>query len=493
MIIPTGHEFSPLDEVLPPLYNAIIYGYACEESDRERILKVIQDGYSRVLRLCPYLGADIVRDESPANRPGSLKLNIPEPAEDIKVEVKDLTSPESGWKHTYTELREAGMPQSWLDPALLAPYVAGTASTTKVLTAQVNWIPGGCLFTMCIAHALADAWGSAMVVHFWAQQCRELQNLPQSNGQLAKEFNGHCPALHEISGSQEDFDRLKSRKELWKLLGLHWEENLIPPANAISLPTTIPAASMAIPGMRSCIFSFSPSASARLKADATLANGKGWISTKDAFAALLWRSVMRARFPHASKSTPSASGTNHDESQPSDQTSIVSVAIDGRPLYTPKVPYSYIGNVIFCCMTEAPLSSILSTNSSHNALATLANSIRASIEAVKSDPSLVADATLLAASIPDVCQPAIAFKDFLSRDLITTSWIDIPFYEADFGPALGKPEFVRIPRGQFGGICILQPRKQNGEIEVLISLKGDDMERFLKDEEFVKYATFVCE
>ncbi|KAI0407185.1 transferase family-domain-containing protein [Xylaria palmicola] len=481
MILPTSYEPSPLDEVIPPLYNGIIYGFSCEDSQRERILEVLQEGYSRVLRLRPYLSSDLVRDESPDARPGSLKL----------LAVADLSSPSSGWHYSYAEVREAGMPQSWLDPKLLAPYVAGTAMTTKVLMGQVNWIPGGCLFTMYIAHAMADAWGAAMVTQYWAQQCREFQGEFQSKDAKSTrpwdripEVSGHNPSIHDIPASQESFDRLKSRPELWKLLGLHWEDNNVAPENAISLPTTIPAAAMAIPGMRTCIFSFSPEAGARLKADATPLDEKKWISTKDAMAALIWRAVMRARFPDIAQSARDSEMVKADEGGKS----IISVAIDGRSLC--KVPYSFINNVVYCCMTEMPLRTIFAEDQ----LATLASRIRGNIEAVKSDPSLIRDTNILAASIPDVRQLAIAFKDFLGRDLVTTSWIDIPFFDGiDFGSVLGVPEFMRIPRGQFGGICSLQPRKPNGEVEVFISLKGDDMDRFLEDTEFRKYAQFVCE
>ena len=479
-MIPTSHQFSPLDEVIPPLYNGLIYGFPCTPDRRSHVLSVLQAGLLETLQYRPYLTADILRNESQDVRPGSLMLKVPEPFEEIKITVQDLTLPGSTWKDSYEDLRAAGMPLSKMDPKVLAPYVAGTATTTKVLTAQMNFIPGGCLFTICMAHAFVDAYGAAIVIDLWAKHCRKLQNSAGTTflNSNAVEFDGICPALQRPI-SQEDFDRLKQRPELWKLLGLHWEDNLEPPKEASSLPTTIPAAGMAIPGMRACMFSFSPEAVKQLKSDAT-PDAPEWISTKDALAALLWRSVMRARFP------PSApTGDKKD--------SIVSVAIDGRSLMSPKIPMSYIGNVVFCCMTELSLEEVLSPETT---LASLAVKIRKSIEAVKDNPQLIADAVDLSAGIPDVRQLHIAFKDFFGTDLITTSWIDIPFYTVDFGPIFGKtgsPEFFRIPKGQFGGICSLQSRQADGSFDVIIGLVDKPMTRLMEDVEFAKYAKFLSE
>ncbi|KAM7188914.1 hypothetical protein V8F33_010361 [Rhypophila sp. PSN 637] len=485
MKLPTSYKFGPLDEVIPPLYHAIIYGFPCQDSQRDRAFEVLQGGFTRLLQSCPYMGGDIVRDDSPGVRPGSLKLVVPDPPADLKLAVAHLSSPESGWTHgSYDDVRKAGMPLSWLDPTLVAPYTAGTASTTKVLMGQVNWIPGGCLFTMYIAHAMTDAWGGAMVVQYWAQQCREYQGITTKPTMLDTfpESDGHHVSLHQIPSSPETFERLKSRPELWKLLGLHPEKNLMVKEDAIRLPTTIPAAAVAIPGMRTCIFAFTPEACARLKADATPAagDGVGWISTQDALVALIWRSVMRARL----------SGNTTNLARPN---SIVSVAIEGRSLCQPKMPYSIINNVVYCCMTEMPVATLLDSTRP-TTLSKLALAIRGNIEAFKKDALLVQDTNQLAASIPDVGQLAIAFEDFLGHDLITTSWIDAPFYRGvDFGPPLGKPEFMRLPKGQFGGICSLQPKRADGVIEAFISLKDNEMKRFFADDEFMKYATFVCD
>jgi hypothetical protein len=286
-------------------------------------------------------------------------------------------------------------------------------------------------------------------------------------------------ASSELSGSDE-FERLKMRPELWKLLGLHWEDNLAP-SDGPSLPVAIPAAGASIPGMRTGIFSFSREACAKLKKDLSPVQLNQWISTKDALTALIWRSVMRARFYDIKNIPRSAKGA--------EPKSIVTVAVNGRSLFKPELPDTYINNVVYCCMNELPLSEVLGDTT----LTSLAGAIRQRIETIKSDTTLIQDANTLASCIPDVGKLTFAFKDFLGFDLITSSWIDLPFYDIDFGPILGRPDLIRVPRNQFGGLCCLQPRKPNGDIEVFISLKGDEMDRLLGDIDFNKYARFICE
>ncbi|KAJ0415835.1 transferase family-domain-containing protein [Aspergillus carlsbadensis] len=484
----TTHRFSPLDDIIFPVYFAVICGFPCEAAQRPDIHRALQAGYTLTLEQFPFLGADIDRvphGDPSQGRAGSLRLQMPGSTPDTSIDVRDLTVPGSGWTHTYAELREASMPPSWLDPELLAPCIAGTKVPSRVFDVQINWIHGGCLLTMYGAHAAADAGGLATIVEFWAWQCRHVQASSTHvdvdvdvDPSAIFGFGSHVPALHDLPCSAAEFDRLKSRPELWKLLGLHWEMNLAAPApgdenndDAPILPTKIPSV-VAVPGMRSCIFSITPEAAARLKQDATPPDGNGWVSTNDAIAALVWRSVMRARFPDPASWSRS---------------SIATVTVDGRSLDDLHIPPNYTGNVVFCCMTETTLTDLVSST-----LAETASLIHRNVQTLKTNGSLQTDATRLAASIPDVRRLAIAFYDSFGDNLVTTSWAGLPFYGVDFGAGLGKPEFVRPPRGQFGGVCTFLPRRATGGVEVLLNLREGEMERVLGDAEFLRYAETVC-
>ncbi|KAI0903226.1 hypothetical protein F4823DRAFT_629589 [Ustulina deusta] len=497
MELPASYHPSPLDEIVPPLRYAFILGFPIEFAHRDHALETLQEGYSRLLRERPYLASDIVRDNNPDVRPGSLKLIIPNNPVNIKLDVADVSDSPAFRERSYASVREAKMPQSWLDPELLAPCVAGVATTTKMITGRVNWINGGCLLTISIAHAALDAQGAFTVIKNWANLCQGSQSLSGlsrfpvgESRQTEAKTATDLLRIQTIPSSRLPFEHLRLRPELWNFLGLHFEDNLAPRASAPSLPTCIPAAATAIAGstatrMRTCIFSFSSQRSAALKATATSLDGNDWISTNDAYTAHIWTSLMRARFSDEDKAL-SISDVNKGTHRP---LSSVYLAIDGRKLPGCGFVPSRINNAVYCCKVQLPLSTVLE----RDVLPTLAVAIRQQIEAVKSNQDLINDANALAAAIPAVGRLTYVVTDFLDRDLVTTSWTALPFYDLDFGPGLGKPQFFRIPRGQYTGICCMLPQRPNGDIEVIISAEENEMDRLLADTNFLKYAKLVCE
>ena len=488
MTLPSSYQHTPLDEIMPPWSFGVIYAFPCDENHRERCLQVLQRGYTELLRLWPYLGGDVVHDGCPGRRPGHLSLVLPEHVPDIELAVLDLSDPSSGWDHNYAEVVGAGLPPRWLDAKLFAPYAAGLAVTTKPFLVQVNWIPGGCLLTTSILHAVMDGSGMDMVMQTWARLCREMQlSETHGNGVTAQEMPTNLattPIASQIPVSGNSFDDLKTRPELWKLLGLHQEATLALTPPPHPKPAMMPAAKGGHPDMRTAIFSISQDASARLKTDATLSDGGQWISTSDVVTALLWRSVMRARFPDAEE--PPEEHINTGRERPK---SVMVVPLNGRSLFKPELPQSHINNVIYCCINELPLHDVVGPEP----LATLARTIRRGIETIKSDATLAQDAYTLASLLPDVRKLIPSFADISGRNFVTSSWVDFPLYDVDFGPALGKPELIRLPRYQWFGFHVIGPRKRNGDVELFICLNGEEMDRLRKDVEFQEYATFVAE
>ena len=481
------HHFSPLDEIIPPLYIAFIYGFPCPSAHKEKVLSVLQNGWSRTLDERPFLAGEVEFDQSKGVRPGSLKLRIPESHMNANTIVtNDLTLPDKAWEDSYEDLRAQGMPTSKLDAKVLAPLVSGAGSTSKVVTLQINFIPGGCLLSFCVSHSLMDAGSTASILQLLAKHCRDSQDspkalVPNDSDQLqSKETH---PLLQKAAGIAE-YNKLKHRSELWHLLGLHATENLDPGSttNTAKAFRHLPAAA-SLPdnsSTTSCIFSISPGTMQKLKRDAS-PDAPEWVSSGDAVVALLWRSIMRARF--SSQRLDATQNAKH---------SIVSVAVNGRKLISPRLPSSYIGNVVFCCMTRLPMGTLLSPKTS---LPETALAIRRNVEWVKHQ-QVLEDAISLASSIPDVASLKIAFEDFFRTDLVTISWVEMPFYNIDFGPIFGetgRAEFFRIPKAQFSGLCTLQPRQTNGVVDVIISLGVEEMRRLRENWEFAQYFQFLSE
>ncbi|KAI0466874.1 hypothetical protein F4859DRAFT_496221 [Xylaria cf. heliscus] len=491
MELPISYHPSPLDEVIPPLCYAFILAFPIESTRRDQALEALEQGYSRLLRERPYLGGDIVRDNDPNVRPGSLRLIVPSQPTNIKLDVADLTDSPGFKGRSYAVMSEAKMPQRWLDAELLAPCVAGVETTTKIFTGRVNWIEGGCLLAISIAHAAFDARGAFTVIKYWAHLISTSQTLSKPKGfsisQPGKTRVNNTKYLlpvQAIPSSKAPFEHLRSRSELWGLFGLHYEDNQTLSTNATSLPTNIPAAATVPPGSRTCTFSFSNRQSAALKAAATPLHGKHWISTLDAITAHIWASLIRVRF--IDKEEPCSIG--HLDEETCRPLSSMNIAVDGRRLPGCGFALPRLNNTLYMCRTHLPLSTVLASD----ALPTLAGAIRQTIETLKSNPDIVRDANALAASIPDVGCLTSTLKDSLACDLGSTSWVDLPFYDLDFGPALGTPRFFRIPRGQFPGICML-PRRPNGDIEVIIYASECEIDRLLDDPNFLRYAKLVSE
>src|ERR1700761_2277553 len=88
--LPRSHTFSPLDPVVPPLYNALIYAFPCLNSSRETIHAILQQGLSLAVADEPLLAAVVIRDDqNHHSRPGSMRL-VHRGAEDVKIPRIDL-------------------------------------------------------------------------------------------------------------------------------------------------------------------------------------------------------------------------------------------------------------------------------------------------------------------------------------------------------------------------------------------------------------------
>lgn len=474
------YQFSYLDEIMPSLPLALIFCFPCPSFKKEATYSLLQEASSKLVLDNPFLCGEIVRQRSDqpidGKRPGSMTLEISEPPGDLKVILNDMTLPGHKWKLSYDELRTTGMPMSKLDRQMLAPRENGRVSKKdRFFEAQVNFIPGGCLLCASSNHAYIDASGFVVIMSMWAKKCRELQNasttpvvksLGQTDGGLPPALARHIP--------RTEYDRLKKRPELWRLIGLDWRT--LGESEKVAVPYS------GNPAVNTSIFSFSTGNYAKIAQNAIPEESifedeePIWISPNDALVAFLWRCIMKARLP-------SWRGLPHKKD------SMVSVAINGRGTLFPPIPPSYVGNVVFCCLSWLPIDYLIAPETS---LGDIALALRKSIEA-NSDPQLLGDAVDLASCIPDVRKLGNAFRSWFSEDLVTTSVIGLPFYELDFGGILGKPQFVRLPKAEFDGICSVQPRQVDGTVEVNISLYEEEMKRLRGDREFMKYARFISQ
>lgn len=471
------YQFSCLDEIMPSIPLALIFCFPCPSLKKEETYSLLQKALSKLVLENPFLSGEIVRQRSDqpidGKRPGGMTLKISEPPEDIKVSLNDMTLPGHEWKLSYDELRISGMPMSKLHREMLAPRANGQGSKKdRFFEAQVNFIPGGCLLCASSNHAYVDASGFALIMSMWARQCQAMQTTPvlkslgPTDDALPSALTRHIPRI--------EYERLKKRPELWQVIGLDWRT--LGESEEITVPYSGNSA------VKTSIFSFTATHIAKIaqnaKPEESIFEDEEpiWISPNDALIAFLWRCIMKARVPSW-------------RDLPHKKDSMVSVAINGRGALFPPIPHTYFGNVVFCCLSWLPIDYLIAPETS---LGDIALALRKSIEA-NTDPQLLSDAVDLASCIPDVRKLGNAFRSWFSEDLVTTTVIGLPFYELDFGDILHKPEFVRLPKAEFNGICSVQPRQTDGTVDVFISLDEEETKRLREDGEFMRYARFISQ
>ncbi|CAF9916923.1 MAG: hypothetical protein ALECFALPRED_010912 [Alectoria fallacina] len=418
---------------------------------------------------------------------GRLKLTYPDDEQvSIRFSMNDLTSRPDVWRPSYEELRQQGMPIRQLNPEMLVPPGGYELLGSCPIAVQANFIPGGCLISVCLNHSFFDGLGGAMAVGFWAENCKDLQNSTHrtmySDLEHLQRFDADLSQLGDAVGFKplrlpnvlldstaphgEELKRIQGDRTLWQLLGLQ-------------KPPTDPIAAWGSPTnktMVSAIFVASSQSILRLKAESTSSGTEGdeevaipFVSSFDAIAALVWRCILRARYL--------------DLEDPGMISSRLRIPINVRQILG--IPHDYHGNVLLNSMTETSVKSLIAEADRTQ----IAPKIRSSLIFGR-DAKRVLDAIKLSFVLPDLASRRPLFSDTTRQDLVLTSWQDMPYYKHDWGPMFGcpgNPEFFRIPRGHLRGICALQPRRENDRTEILVSLEQGQMDQLKSDVEFTEY------
>lgn len=488
---------STLDSMYPPVIQSWVLCFPCNTSNVQQVADFLRAGFIKTIQQMPFLAGKLAREEQPP-KAGRMKLTYPDDGHiELGFSVNDLTRKPEVWSISYEELRHQQMPIRQLRPEVLVPPGGYEVLASSPIQAQANFIPGGCLLGICLNHGFLDGLGGAMIVGAWAKCCKDLQN---GTGSVAssdlQELNlplGDQKTLHGSEGSLDQFGdkrisiplelpeilqdstaprseeaaKLREDRTLWQLLGLQ-----MPPVDATAIQR--PASERT---MVSGVFTASPDSISSLKAESTPFHAEGdeegakaFVSSFDAIAALVWRSVLRAR---------SLDLENREELR-----TRLRIPVNMRQILG--IPHDYLGNVLLNSVTEMPLNELLSESLGRQ----VAPKIRSSL-VLSRDAGRALDALKLSFVLPDLSARLPLFRDVTKQDLVFTSWQDLPYYKHDWGPMFGpsgNAEFFRLPHGYLKGVCALGPKKSTSdEVEVIINLEQAQMNRLRNDVEFVKY------
>lgn len=447
---------STLDSIFPPVIQSWILCFPCEPSAYDTIASSLREGLNRTLDQDPRLGGELVWEDI-----GRLKLVYSDKRdkEDERFTVNDLTNNSDVWSLSYTDLAKRGAPVAALKRHdVLSPPGGYQRLASLPVSGQANFIPGGCLLYVTLHHSLMDGTGAATILSAWARNCKAAQD-----GDVAKQVPALSLSLPEVlQGTAAplgaDIDRIREDATLWQALGLQKPTNDPPNWAFPSGEGLVPA-----------IFGASAAAISRLKAASAPATG--FISSFDAIAALVWRCVMRARYSDLGDTA-------------SDITSNLRLPVNVRQAVG--IPEEYSGNAILFSVTSMSLDSLVAEKDGSR----LAAQVRSSLSKTK-DPSRARDAVKLSFVLPPPSGRVPDFSRTATHDVILSSWQDMPFYQMDWGAAFGSPgvpEFVRTDQlYSLPGLCAILQKRTGDEVEAVINLSPDQIDRLREDAEFGNY------
>ena len=482
-------KLSPMDNVMPRIYANFIFSFRLNPGPSSLVHKVLQESLQYTCDELPILRRRVFT--IPPDGDGVTgRLEARATCEwTPSVGFKDLSS---SWPD-YDELVDSGLEQNLLDGAVLLPSEITAydleVNGAPVIVAQANFVEGGLLLAFGIFHPVIDGHSGSLLMKVWAKHARSLQQRavslaptlvlhPESTdyGILERIWKQETEKAEQIETIQS------SSPQTWRLIGL-----LAPSEPSVTLD---PSASL--PKMRTTIFYVPVSSFEAMRAEANHQGDENsptpaQNTANDALMAKLWRCIIKARARAASETD------KHDYAQ--DVVSLLDLTLDGRALFSPSLPWSYMGTLVFISTTLMWGGKLIDDQTP---LTEIATCIRKSVNAI--NPKRLMAAFGLARSLPDYGDSLrFPFATFNGAEACFTSWIGLSAFDICFGDILfangGRADYLRPPRREYDAFCrrcVVLPMQVSGGFEILITLKEGEMNLLESDEEFVYYAKVVC-
>ncbi len=456
---------TPLDEIMVRGYHSLVLCFELpSESESALVFRSLQKGLNQTVRALPFLAGEVaLRKEDDENGKLEIRRRL-QPL--VELATKDLTKLGSGWDTSYRDLREKNIPVSCLDGCFFSPIHAQPEPNkpARVMLVQATLIEGGMLLAAFFHHSAMDGAGATSVLTTWARFC-VLNALSAADiakvetPTIAKEVVDRQPLMKTPSMTQS-----KEHPEY------RWRASKTPFNGTIPRPTS---------NSKLCIFHLSPESLRELKASVPQ-DKDGWASTNDVLSALLWSSITRARYPEP---TPV-----NEPDHAKDLHSKLAIAVDGRSRLSQPLPGGYIGNTVLTALASLPLSKVSARPPDLEAIALR---IRHSITAINEEH--IRSAIALIDATPDVRDIEQNTDNHCGPDVLITSWAAQPLMRMNWGPVVGgTPQYVRVLKSAFDGLCIVLPRLVDGGLEVVVGLEQAQMARLQVDKDFGRFAKLRC-
>lgn len=373
---------APLDALHPTHYSRRLLLFRLPPTATHASqLATLRAGLEALLRRCPLLAGRVVPDSSPDStsaKKGPTRRSIsPGPGLELVTVDQRATLP------SFADLEAANFPPSSLPYHLLIPVPQdldlGETGEYAVCKVQMSAIEGGTVLGWAMSHTLADGVGTDKLLIALGRAM---------NGDVEETVLGMDRSVLATMKSERRFEISEHPSYAPTPAPVSYNSasthNSTASSTSISSSPSLPHPFHPTTPQQPLLFSFSPSALAAFKADATPPGSR--ISTHDALVALIWRStmLMRTRRASSSPSSTSSSSSSSTSEPHDDPTTTVFFPTSARK-YLLTLPDPYVGNSVYQARASLPLSSLLAPHP--HGLRSAASAIRASLARVT--PELV--------------------------------------------------------------------------------------------------------
>jgi len=451
-------RFSSLDYLAACTYNSWATFLRLKddsEEEKAKAVEVLKAGLERTLAQCRQLVGNIEKNPDDDDHSFVKKRDST-----VKLVVKSFDASDN--VPSFSELEAAHFAPSKLGDTtrfVVDGFTYGERpeclpSASPIASAfQINFIPGGGLIFVTNSHHYTnDVMGWANFIHQLAENCYAVAN------------KSSPPAWDPANLDATRFTAID-----------------FPSANKVDGPSP-PDRNPLLKKHASLLFHLPPAKAAELKALATPAASEegapAYVSTYDAFTALIWRVLTRHR------------ATLYD-ANPSD-TPAFAEAVNMRSRTDPPVGRRQQRNLFWAAVSAhypSPLT-VQQIAQPDTPLSVLASKIRTMTNSM-GQPALDQALGMLAPVRDKTCL-FTRVNSFPPLTMATTDWRETNICAADFGFGAPVVAFRHLFNSVTEGLVVVYPpRNKEGEgCEFVVAVEADAIEAVLADEELTKYFEF---
>lgn len=464
------------DVWLPGIYSRRILTFELpDNSNHERALDCLHRSLQSLVNGTPELGGIIVAlPVDDATNKEDVPWKAIRPYKGIEFAIKDVRNEISSYK----DLESKGFPVAAFKDEVLVPVpVMFQPEPNAEMIVQASLIEGGLLLTVCLCHSLTDGNGMNAIMIALAEQCKLAA---QMEGPLEpRALKMDRKVMLELTGDKKDLSDHPAygRFEGAFMPKIATQEKAAPEEN---VSKELPKDSVVMNGETEKEIATSPApptaqvhtyriSTADASALKEIAGARGRVSTHDAIAALMWRTLTVARHKAGRLDA--------------DRTSTYSFPHNSRRHVG--LPKDWVGNCCYFVSASLPVTKILEPDS----LPVLAAAIRAGLNAVNKD---------VVGGIMELRKPCsydITWWPLAEVNepwiLMMTSLYHSELFGVDFGDSLGiVKHFGTSDEGVMGGIRsvgLVGAKVDGGGCDVSLGLDGEEEAFVEKDEVWCKF------